>query len=339
MKFQIIRNAWQQGAEMIFRPAKRVRVALPQAALNVIFNECDRYDCDETGGRIVGTFKQNRGELILNITGVIEPGPAAQRTAVSFFQDGAYQESIFRQVEEKSPEIEHLGNWHTHHCNGLSHLSSGDLATYRRTVNHHNHNTDFFYALLVVTRQQSGHTNQRYSVKHYIFHRGDDHAYEIPERNVQIIEAPLIWPHTVSHDYSTTENLAKDHESSKEAIQNLGTHRQSGPRIAASPERANDQEVLSEHFPGIRPYMSDKLGFYWRGPIELLDSSNVEVVVVEDPSSRTPRYSILLRNSPAGLKAVADRFEARHFRSASSAVIAMERACNRALFDGRKGSH
>ena len=42
--------------------------------------------------------------------------------------------------------IEHLGNWHTHHVNGYPNLSGGDVATYRRIVNHELHNLDFFYA-------------------------------------------------------------------------------------------------------------------------------------------------------------------------------------------------
>ena len=110
---------------------------------------------------------------------------------MSFFQDGAYQERVFRQIESSHPEIEHLGNWHTHHVNGLQTLSGGDIETYHRTVNHRNHNTPFFYALLVTAKHRTSDPLRRYSIKHYIFRRGDERIYEIPQRHVEIVDAPL----------------------------------------------------------------------------------------------------------------------------------------------------
>jgi hypothetical protein len=121
---------------MNFHMAEDVLLILPQSALTVIFDECDHFDRDETGGRVIGTFKKHSNKLTLQVTGIIESGPQARRTSVSFFQDGAHQEHIFRQIEHRHPEIEHLGNWHTHHVNGLQTLSGGDFTTYQRTVNH-----------------------------------------------------------------------------------------------------------------------------------------------------------------------------------------------------------
>ena len=137
---------------MMFTKADNVNLVIPRSALEIVFDECDRYNADETGGRILGTFENRGNFLTISVTGIIEPGPNAQRTATYFKQDGHYQEQVFRQVEEREPSIEHLGNWHTHHVNGLKHLSGGDIETYRRTVEHQNHNTDFFYALLVTEK-------------------------------------------------------------------------------------------------------------------------------------------------------------------------------------------
>lgn len=109
---------------MKFHVIQDVRLSMPRAALMAIFDECDRYDHDETGGRVIGTFQEEGGKLALFVTGVIESGPRAQRTAVSFFQDGEHQEGVFREIELNHPEIEHLGNWHTHHVNGLSTLTA-----------------------------------------------------------------------------------------------------------------------------------------------------------------------------------------------------------------------
>ena len=144
-----------------------------------MFEECDRYERDETGGRVVGHFSVDSGTLVLRATAVIEPGPNARRTSTSFFQDGDYQTEVFRRLEAKDPSIEHLGNWHTHHVNGYRTLSAGDLATYRRIVNHELHNTNFFYALLVTHRKDGRSGLERYAVRHFVFFRGDDAVHEV----------------------------------------------------------------------------------------------------------------------------------------------------------------
>src|SRR5438309_1389187 len=102
---------------MKYHKTKDARIIMPKAALAAIFDECDRFDHDETGGRIIGSVRQAGDDVVLVVQGVIDAGPRAKRSAVSFFQDGEYQEKIFRQVESSHPEIEHLGNWHTHHVN------------------------------------------------------------------------------------------------------------------------------------------------------------------------------------------------------------------------------
>lgn len=301
---------------MNFYRAKNVRILMPKTALNVIFDECDRFTRDETGGRVVGTFKEQDEGLVLTITGIIESGPQAKRSSVSFFQDGEYQERIFRQVETSHPEIEHFGSWHTHHVNGLPTLSSGDIATYTRTVNHHNQNTPFFYALLVVAKHQTRHPLDRYSIKHYLFRRGDERIYEIPPNNVEIIDAPLIWPTSVSSQatYHTNPN-----------IQALGVR----------PERVYDRDILGEFYQGIRPFTSPKLGLYWRGPIELSDGSKMEVVLLEDTSLNTSNYSIVLRDPPGALKVFAEELSKKVFPSARAALIMTERSCNKFLYEQR----
>src|SRR6266850_3681082 len=117
---------------MMFTEIDNISIVIPRSALEVVFDECDRYDADETGGRILGTYEGRGDVLTITVNGIIEPGPNARRTATYFKQDGTYQEQVFRDVEEREPSVEHLGNWHTHHVNGLRHLSDGDIETYRR---------------------------------------------------------------------------------------------------------------------------------------------------------------------------------------------------------------
>ena len=81
---------------MKFHTTDKVRLLIPKAALIEVFEECDGFDQDETGGRVIGTFEENRGKINIQITGIIEAGPQARRSPVSFFQDGEYQERVFQ---------------------------------------------------------------------------------------------------------------------------------------------------------------------------------------------------------------------------------------------------
>lgn len=298
---------------MKFHTTDKVSLLIPKAALIEVFDECDGFDQDETGGRVIGTFEEHRGKIAIQITGIIEAGPQARRSAVSFFQDGEYQEQVFRKIETDHREIEHLGNWHTHHVNGLQHLSGGDIETYNRTVNHRNHNAPFFYALLVTAKHRSSDPLNRYAVKHYFFRRGDERIYELRRDQVEIVDAPLIWPVQAQHPHGKRDNHPK-HE------------------LRANPNRAYDSDILSEFYRGVRPFSSAKLGMYWRGPLELLDGSKIEVVLLEDSAAANPTYTVTLREPPAALKDLAEEIANVEFPSARAALITTERSCNRALY-------
>jgi hypothetical protein len=304
----------KRSIEMKFHSTDEIRVLMPKAALTTVFDECDGFDQDETGGRVVGTFEEDKGKLVIRVTGIIEAGPQARRSAVSFFQDGPYQEQIFRKIETHFPQIEHLGNWHTHHVNGLQHLSGGDIDTYHRTVNHRNHNAPFFYALLVTAKHRSADPLGRYTVKHYVFRRGEERIFELRRDQVQIVDEPLLWPTTNEHGPAKAKDDPK-------------------PRsLRANPDRAFDKDILSEFYRGIRPFSSAKLGMYWRGPLELLDGSTVEVVLLEDSVASKPTYSVTMREAPTALKAIAEELAGVEFPSARAALITTERSCNRALY-------
>ena len=300
---------------MILDPARNVHIVLPQAALSVIFDDCDRYQRDETGGRLIGTFKERGHNLTVSVSGIIESGPEAKRTAVSFFQDGGYQEDVFRRIERDHPQIEHLGNWHTHHVNGLATLSGGDVETYKRIVNHRNHNTSFFYALLVTGKGVESSGPRRYHVKHYIVRRGDDRVYEIPSSQVKIARGSLVWPLGVVTEEQPGRAAAK---------------------FGVLAERVYDRDILEEFYKGLKPYASKALGVYWRGTLELLDGSEVQVVISEDVSASTPSYSIAVRQPEKVIQEVAAKLAAREFASVRAAVLTAERWCNRALYDQQR---
>lgn len=295
---------------MMFTRATNIALEIPRAAIDAIFDECDRYNVDETGGRILGTYKNSGRALGISVNGIIEPGPNAQRTQTYFKQDGVYQEKVFRKVEERIPAIEHLGNWHTHHVNGLRHLSGGDIQTYRRTVEHDQHNTDFFYALLV-TEKVAGKTGlQRYIFKNYLMRRGDESVYEIPATAVTLVDAPLVWP--------TSEPLMpqRTHTPPREPIANA--------------DLVHDQDVISQFYPKVKALQSKDLGIYWRGNITLADGSEQEVVVLRDSDAESV-CTITLRNPPDTLEPVIRALGKNAFPSGRAALIATERACNAQL--------
>jgi hypothetical protein len=299
---------------MLFRSKKPAfSIAIARGALESVFDECDKYNADETGGRLLGTYRHVRGRYDIEVKGVLEPGPRAERSPTYFLQDGDFQEKQFRAIEASHPEIEHLGNWHTHHVNGLQTLSGGDKETYFKTVNHANHNTDFFYALLVVKKNRSD--NPRYEVKHFIFCRGQDTIYEIPSKNVRLVDAPVVRP-PQAHD--TAEM------------------RGSPPRGSSNvpnPERAKDHEFFAEFYPGLKALLAKDIGApYWKGPLALVDGSHADVVAMEDPDDRKRSYSIASSSKDPVIIDIIGPYKRRKFRSARDAVIHLERDLNLGLF-------
>jgi hypothetical protein len=305
---------------MLFRSKNSTfSISIARGALESVFDECDRYNVDETGGRLLGTYRHENGCYDIEVKGVLEPGPNAQRSPTYFLQDGDYQEKLFRAIEASHPDIEHLGNWHTHHVNGYPTLSGGDKTTYFKTVNHAKHNSDFFYALLVVSKNRSG--NPRYAVKHFIFRRGDDTIYEVPAKDARFVDAPSL--------------QARHQGQGDEARDPVPQH---GQPNGANPERAKDQEFFSEFYPGLKALLSKESGaLYWKGPLPLVDGSRAEMVAVEDPDDKARSYSIASSAKDPAVADILERYKERKFRAARHAVLHLERDLNQALYRGKKG--
>ena len=293
---------------------RAIHVEISGEVLESVFNECDRYDHDETGGRVVGHFSEDCGSLVIRAAGVIEPGPNARRTSTSFFQDGDYQTEVFRRLETKDPSIEHLGNWHTHHVNGYPTLSAGDVATYRRVVNHHLHNLNFFYALLVTNRNKGRTGLDRYAVRHYALFRGDDAVHEILPTDVLVTDGPRIWPKGVN---------PPEHAPSAANAQGDGA-----PGIVEV--RARDQSVLGVLCPSMEPRLSTRTGtFFWKGSLPLIDGTAIQIRVAEVEDDGELLYYPVVSSAAKDVAELCGK----PFPSASHAVRALESRINRNIYE------
>ncbi len=290
---------------------RNVQIEIPNKVLESVFEECDRYECEETGGRMVGHFAREGNTLLIRVQGVIEPGPNAKRTRTSFFQDGEYQTQIFRNLEARDPSIEHLGNWHTHHVNGYPQLSNGDITTYRRIVNHELHNLDFFYALLVTQHFSDRDGLERYAVRHYVLYRGDEGVFEVGPESVHIVDAPRIWPKDVS-------NFEIGWQIDRIVTDNVRT------------TRARDQEVFNLLYPSLKPRLGVRSGtLFWKGTLPLVDGTAVELRVLEIEDDSQIRYYI--RTMPANHDC-SDLCNTP-FTEACKAVRALELCLNSSIYE------
>ena len=290
---------------------QEINISICADVLRKVFEECDRYDHDETGGRILGTFHQGKdGELSVKVNGVIEAGPNARRSSSSFFQDGEHQAQIFRQIECAHPDIEHLGNWHTHHVNGYPKISGGDIKTYHRIVNHQKHNLDFFYALIVVARNSEASDLGRYRARHYVFFRGDDKVHEVDPLRVSVIDEAMIWP--------------TDAESAQPTP---------SPDITI---RTKDKITIEQLYPEIKPYHSTRANtFYWRGAVRLINDTNLQLTIpelVDDERATKIFYQVLVKDPPEACFALVEQLSEKHFQSAAEAVYYFEQQMNKMLY-------
>ena len=298
--------------------SRKVNVTVCRSVLKSVFDECDRHDHEETGGRILGFYVWKNNVLEIRICGEIGPGPKARRSRTSFFPDGEFQEKIFRKIEAEHSAIEHLGNWHTHHVNGLDTLSEGDKGTYTRTVNHKKHNIDFFYALLVVAKNNSSDTDNRYALKHFIIFRGDPVFCEIPSSHVTIVDDQAVW---VGENNSIGSDIRPAFEAS------TARHAQT------KQIRAIDSTVIPEMYPEFKPFLSKGAsGIYWKGKLSLINGVSLLVAVIEVQDGENVSYVVGLSEADRNIYKSSMPYLNRTFSSAVKAIWSLEQDLNRECF-------
>jgi hypothetical protein len=183
----------QDRFAMLDHSSSHCEVAFDRQVFEYITYELQRYPTSEEGGKYIGYVDLNpqssgrdRNYRVI-ITDFLPGGPNAKRTAVEFLPDGEFQERLFRQAESRDRNIEHLGSWHSHHCNGLDRLSGGDIAGYFKTVNKRAYCPDVFVASLV--KHIPRHVHHTDWIDHFLFVRNEDAFYRITH-DVKIADCP-----------------------------------------------------------------------------------------------------------------------------------------------------
>jgi hypothetical protein len=135
----------------------------------------------EEGGKFLGTISEDGKRINIEIYSYIDAGPRVSNSQTHIIPDGEHQEYLFRIIEGYDSRIEHVGSWHSHHCNGYPELSSGDIQGYKQNVNDRNYNLNWFFVMLITKARQNG-----IEAKYYLFHRGDEKTYVIGGNDVVI---------------------------------------------------------------------------------------------------------------------------------------------------------
>jgi hypothetical protein len=155
--------------------------------------------------------------------------------------------------------------------------------------------------------RKTPHRAKRYEIKHFLFRRHDDSVYEIRDAEVTIVEGPCT-------------------KASSES-----THAADARPAAVIPERAKDQEFFAEFFPYFKPAVAKQI-LCWKGRINLVDDSNVEVLAMETVNDAQSSYSIGVIGDSADRWKTLKKYEDRSFRSARHAVLTLEGDLNREVF-------
>jgi molybdopterin/thiamine biosynthesis adenylyltransferase len=86
----------------------------------------------ETGGYIFGKIFPNG---LAQVTHIIDGGPKARRTPISFSGDNEYATKVKEELRKGDPDVRLLGEYHVHPWKGLSHPSGGDINQLRKVKN------------------------------------------------------------------------------------------------------------------------------------------------------------------------------------------------------------
>lgn len=212
----------------------------------------------EEGGKLVGYITYER-KIEVTITSYLDSGPLAQKSVTHIIPDGNYQDDLFQILLKWDQQVEHVGSWHSHHCNGYPTLSKGDIEGYLHNVNNSNYNANIFVALLI---KSVGRNSMDYDI--FIFMRNSPSYYVIPKSTIQVVKIKS----RLNELLSICEALTLDTKQSPISPYNQGKRGQQTYAIADNQSMLllQDKEWISEHFPSatlMRSHSTGILSWKW----------------------------------------------------------------------------
>jgi hypothetical protein len=245
-----------------------VSVKIFEPVLKRAKDAISRSDLEE-GGKLLGSMNQKGNKLEIEVISYLDSGPRVDNSSGHLMPDGEYQESVFRVLEKFTSDLDFLGSWHSHHCNGLKELSDGDIRGYLETVNSPQYDVNYFFAMLV-TDLRGAKIDRRY----YLFCRGQNNYYELDPSSVKIVRdssplEPILQSfEEVSFAYRRQKLSSYSHASQFDYIDNL-------QKI-----RIEDQRWISTQFPFAKALRSKKdASIFWRWPVNLASPISGEFTV------------------------------------------------------------
>ena len=201
-----------QSEHPALRPPSNYEIVFDHHVFDYILYELERYPSSEEGGKYIGYLDAagpNRSKdraCRVVITDFLPGGPRATRTTVEFLPDGQFQEQLFREAERKDKDIEHVGTWHSHHCNGLDRLSGGDINGYFKTVNKPAYRPELFVASLV--KRLPRNPRDTTWIDHFLFVRDHDRFYNITG-HIAIADSPTKFGDITGHNPEKETRLVR----------------------------------------------------------------------------------------------------------------------------------
>lgn len=192
----------REHTRMIEELPSNWKIDFDRHVFDYMLYELHRYPNCEEGGKYIGYIEAHehntghRRTRTITVTDFLPGGPNAKRTAVEFLPDGDFQEDLFRRAETRDRAIEHLGTWHSHHCNGLRQLSEGDITGYFKTIRKPAYRPDVFISSLVKNIPRNSHDTDW--IDHFLFVRNDDNFYRITS-HINLVDAPSSFGDITGH--------------------------------------------------------------------------------------------------------------------------------------------
>jgi hypothetical protein len=213
----------------------------------------------EEGGKFLGAIFEDKMNINVKVYSYIDAGPRVSNSQTHIMPDGEHQEHLFRIIEGYDSSIEHIGSWHSHHCNGYPDLSSGDIEGYEHIVNHKSYNLNWFFVMLV-----TGIKERSIEAKYYLFHRGDKKIYCINSSKISFLNREYRYESIlVEVEKSTYGYRYQKHQSNNFSVSDRNTMRKWETLMRNI--RADDKIWIEKKFDSPRAVRNNKTNsIYWR---------------------------------------------------------------------------